>query len=254
MRRLSSSSSSSRTCSCLRTGQCHRLRAPPAGTMASAAHLAAAPDTQPTSSVLRKPISDPRDYRAITCAPSPHSAVRFSRVPGRGPPDLRAPTHACHACRRLDNGLRFVLVHDPEVVFAATAVNVQVRADRADCSGGSTRASTQAARSCSTTALRPPLRDPAVQVGYMHDPPEVPGLAHFLEHAVHLGSALHPDEGEYKAFLAKHGGASNASTGQRTATRAQSALRWQAQQAPHASICVAGGGAFPQAWCTRWRT
>lgn len=33
-----------------------------------------------------------------------------------------------------------------------------------------------------------------------------------LEHAVHLGSAKYPDERDYKAYLAQHGGASNAST------------------------------------------
>jgi secreted Zn-dependent insulinase-like peptidase len=43
----------------------------------------------------------------------------------------------------------------------------------------------------------------------------MPGLAHFLEHAVHLGSEAFPDEREYKAYLAQHGGASNASTSAR---------------------------------------
>jgi secreted Zn-dependent insulinase-like peptidase len=47
---------------------------------------------------------------------------------------------------------------------------------------------------------------------YFDDPESVPGLAHFLEHAVHLGSSKYPDDRDYKAFLAEHGGASNAST------------------------------------------
>lgn len=38
------------------------------------------------------------------------------------------------------------------------------------------------------------------------------GLAHFLEHAVHLGSAKYPDEKDYKLYLSQHGGSSNAST------------------------------------------
>lgn len=49
-----------------------------------------------------------------------------------------------------------------------------------------------------------------VQTGYFDD--ELPGSAHFLEHAVHLGSEAYPDEREYKAFLSRHGGSSNAST------------------------------------------
>ncbi len=52
-----------------------------------------------------------------------------------------------------------------------------------------------------------------VNAGYFDDPPDLPGLAHFLEHAVHLGSAKYPDEKDYKFFLSRHGGASNASTG-----------------------------------------
>lgn len=43
-------------------------------------------------------------------------------------------------------------------------------------------------------------------------PAQVPGLAHLLEHAVHLGTARYPDPKDYKAFLSQHGGSSNAST------------------------------------------
>lgn len=50
-----------------------------------------------------------------------------------------------------------------------------------------------------------------LQVGYFDDP--LPGAAHFLEHMVHMGSTPYPDDKEYKAFLAAHGGSSNASTG-----------------------------------------
>eukprot|EP01083_Nonionella_stella_P042516 114815_1 len=51
-----------------------------------------------------------------------------------------------------------------------------------------------------------------VEVGHMADPDTLPGLAHFLEHMLFLGSAKYPKEGEYKQFLKDHGGKSNAST------------------------------------------
>eukprot|EP00741_Cyanophora_paradoxa_P011372 tig00020556_g10985.t1 len=51
-----------------------------------------------------------------------------------------------------------------------------------------------------------------VHVGHHSDPPELPGLAHFLEHLLFLGTAKYPDEGSYKAFLSMHGGSSNAFT------------------------------------------
>jgi len=52
----------------------------------------------------------------------------------------------------------------------------------------------------------------SVKVGSAFDPPEVPGLAHFLEHMLFLGTEKFPGEDEYSEFLAKHGGSSNAYT------------------------------------------
>jgi hypothetical protein len=52
-----------------------------------------------------------------------------------------------NACR-LPNGVRAVVVHDQQAVFGAASVNVAT--------------------------------------GYMDDPTDLPGLAHFLEHVVHL--------------------------------------------------------------------
>eukprot|EP00930_Biecheleria_cincta_P037773 TRINITY_DN25951_c0_g1_i2.p1 TRINITY_DN25951_c0_g1~~TRINITY_DN25951_c0_g1_i2.p1 ORF type:complete len:1026 (+),score=169.95 TRINITY_DN25951_c0_g1_i2:39-3080(+) len=52
----------------------------------------------------------------------------------------------------------------------------------------------------------------SVKVGSAFDPPEVPGLAHFLEHMLFLGTEKFPREDEYNEFLAKHGGSSNAYT------------------------------------------
>ncbi|KAF6207664.1 hypothetical protein GE061_016111 [Apolygus lucorum] len=51
-----------------------------------------------------------------------------------------------------------------------------------------------------------------VNVGYMSDPPELPGLAHFCEHMLFLGTEKYPNENDYTKFLSEHGGGSNAST------------------------------------------
>ncbi|PPS07924.1 hypothetical protein GOBAR_AA12719 [Gossypium barbadense] len=51
-----------------------------------------------------------------------------------------------------------------------------------------------------------------VGFGSFSDPPEAPGLAHFLEHMLFMGSTEFPDENEYDSYLSKHGGSSNAYT------------------------------------------
>ncbi|XP_061680733.1 LOW QUALITY PROTEIN: nardilysin-like [Syngnathoides biaculeatus] len=51
-----------------------------------------------------------------------------------------------------------------------------------------------------------------VAVGSFSDPDQLPGLAHFLEHMVFMGSEKYPAENGFDAFLKKHGGSDNAST------------------------------------------
>ncbi|XP_026333644.1 insulin-degrading enzyme, partial [Hyposmocoma kahamanoa] len=51
-----------------------------------------------------------------------------------------------------------------------------------------------------------------VNVGYLSDPDELPGLAHFCEHMLFMGTKKYPEENEYNKFLSEHGGSSNAST------------------------------------------
>ncbi|KAI1883309.1 hypothetical protein AGOR_G00243870 [Albula goreensis] len=51
-----------------------------------------------------------------------------------------------------------------------------------------------------------------IGVGSFSDPGDLPGLAHFLEHMVFMGSEKYPAENGFDAFLKKHGGSDNAST------------------------------------------
>ncbi|CCK69038.1 metalloendopeptidase KNAG_0B06080 [Huiozyma naganishii CBS 8797] len=52
-----------------------------------------------------------------------------------------------------------------------------------------------------------------VNIGAFEDPEELPGLAHFCEHLLFMGSSKFPNENEYSSYLSKHGGSSNAYTG-----------------------------------------
>lgn len=74
----------------------------------------------------------------------------------------------------LDNGLRVILIKDPESTISSACMYVRV--------------------------------------GSLKDPKEFQGLAHFLEHMLFLGSKKYPEDGTYKKFISLNGGKSNAST------------------------------------------
>ncbi len=74
----------------------------------------------------------------------------------------------------LDNGLEVLLVSDPEADKAAAAMNVSV--------------------------------------GSAQNPESIPGLAHFLEHMLFLGTERYPEADSYQQFISRHGGNHNAFT------------------------------------------
>lgn len=75
---------------------------------------------------------------------------------------------------KLPNGLKVLLVSDPTTDKAAAALTVDV--------------------------------------GHMSDPDNIPGLAHFCEHMLFLGTEKYPNENAYSTYLSENGGTSNAST------------------------------------------
>ena len=63
-----------------------------------------------------------------------------------------------------------------------------------------------------STGLKMSAAALCVHMGSFSDPEDVPGLAHFLEHMVFMGSGKFPDENGFDSFIAKQGGYDNAST------------------------------------------
>ncbi len=51
-----------------------------------------------------------------------------------------------------------------------------------------------------------------VQAGYRDDPADIPGMAHFLEHMLFLGTEDRPEPHSYRTFFSSNGGDSNATT------------------------------------------
>lgn len=75
---------------------------------------------------------------------------------------------------RLDNGLEALLISDPETKESGAAL--------------------------------------AVAVGSWNDPEDRPGMAHFVEHMLFLGTQKYPEEEGYSRYLDEHGGSQNAFT------------------------------------------
>jgi insulysin len=74
----------------------------------------------------------------------------------------------------LDNGMPVLLVSDPDADKAAASVDINA--------------------------------------GSNSDPAAFPGLAHFLEHMLFLGTQKFPEAGEYQQYISSHGGSHNAYT------------------------------------------
>jgi len=79
-----------------------------------------------------------------------------------------------HQTLTLSNGLRVTLVSDPSSNAAAAAMDVHV--------------------------------------GATSDPSQIPGMAHFNEHMLFLGTQKYPQEDSFTSFLSSNGGSSNAYT------------------------------------------
>lgn len=81
-----------------------------------------------------------------------------------------------YAYKQLPNGLKVIVVSDPDADKAAASLDVHI--------------------------------------GHMADPADREGLTHFLEHMLFLGTKKYPEVGEYQKFISKNGGSNNAGTGQ----------------------------------------
>ncbi len=52
----------------------------------------------------------------------------------------------------------------------------------------------------------------SVRKGYWDDPDDIPGMAHFVEHMLFLGTEKYPKEGEFHTFVQENHGLTNAFT------------------------------------------
>ena len=104
------------------------------------------------------------------------SAPAFERVEDKNPLKIQTPalSERKTAKIRLANGLEAYLISDPGIHESAAAI--------------------------------------AVEAGSWQDPKEYPGMAHFLEHMLFMGTTAYPKENEYMQYINDNGGSPNAYT------------------------------------------
>ncbi len=114
--------------------------------------------------------------------PTPPPKPTATAMPPPAPASIRKSPIDQRSYRAvtLKNGLRALVISDADTDMAAAALNVNV--------------------------------------GYFDDPPDRPGLAHFLEHMLFMGTKPFPDVDAYNKFISANGGNTNAYTsGEHTA-------------------------------------
>jgi insulysin len=102
------------------------------------------------------------------------SSQQFKRIKS-GPVIKSAKDHRAYRHLVLDNSLEVLIVHDHSTSKGAAAMTIHA--------------------------------------GSFWDPPDIPGLAHFLEHMLFLGSEKYPRKDGFAHYIAQRSGSSNAETG-----------------------------------------
>ena len=126
----------------------------------------------------------------------------------------------------LENGLKVLLISDTTYSLEKLDQEELLEDDGGDmddqeCSSSDTEEDSEndemtelptKSVSKSVTGLKKSAAGLCIQMGSFSDPFELPGLAHFLEHMVFMGSEKYPDENSFDQFIQKHGGFDNAHT------------------------------------------
>ncbi|XP_022187106.2 nardilysin [Nilaparvata lugens] len=155
----------------------------------------------------------------VEMKPSDNAKVTYLPSPVKSPNDKKE-----YSVIRLSNGLTALLISDVTNILKNLGSGDEE--EDAMSEGGENAISDDEGGSVSTTsdeAVENPFGNKdaeekqaacalCVGVGSFSDPETAPGLAHFLEHMIFMGSEKYPAENDFDTFISKRGGHDNAST------------------------------------------
>lgn len=101
--------------------------------------------------------------------------------------------------------MKALLIHDPSIepVYSSESEsddNTDAETASDDDSSSSSSYETESDTDESNTEILSAVAL-AVDVGSFSDPPDVQGLAHFLEHMIFMGSEKYPKENEFDSYI-----------------------------------------------------
>lgn len=131
---------------------------------------------------------------------------------------------AFHRVIKLPNGLQALLISDPSAIVpkeasaAAASHDDETTDDESDSDGDSDEDDGDDDQTDDKAGDKTDAKEKlaacslCIDVGSFSDPPDIQGLAHFLEHMIFMGSAKYPSENEFDKYIKKCGGSDNAQT------------------------------------------
>uniref|UniRef100_A0A336LDD6 CSON003781 protein n=1 Tax=Culicoides sonorensis TaxID=179676 RepID=A0A336LDD6_CULSO len=142
-----------------------------------------------------------KQFRMKSDTISVENGIKFLGTPVKSESDKKE-----YRLIQLSNGLKALLIDSRNVISHATSESEDDESD--DESQGEN--SDVEDESCTEETLA--ACSLMIDVGSFSDPPEIQGLAHFLEHMIFMGSEKYPIENDFDQFINKCGGSSNADT------------------------------------------
>lgn len=121
---------------------------------------------------------------------------------------------------KLANGLTALLISDKSQILNIDELSGDSESDSAESDSGSSYESEDEVKLVkddenehkNKTEEKLAACALCIGVGSFSDPENIPGLAHFLEHMIFMGSDKYPKENEFDVYIKKKGGSDNAST------------------------------------------